>query len=317
MGKLMQLEETECKKLSYMELWRLQWIMEGGIKMTGFELRARLAELEKRPRVSARLKRCLVKKVTTLEEIENQKSKIFVEEELTNITDRPSVFANMDPNVIDIAVKPFSNFESKVLHFDQAIGGPLGLPIVSYIPPVKDIRRIRFHKSLSKGCSKLKQRMGETEDRESFKCTVDGCQLAFHNYNNYAIHEAMHRQDEIKSVISNKSTNDGKYCKSDNSNMNGGSDPEHALETISTSVIDWANKQNISDSYTTESNSECSKLSSTERTACLEHKCSKKQFFSEPCSKISSSKESKENSSNDVNQTVLEKSVPDQIVVAL
>jgi hypothetical protein len=255
-AKLRQLEEMECKKFSYLELWRQQWNREGGIKMTGFELRSRLAELEKRPRVSARLKRCLVKKVTTLEEIENQKSKTINEEELTtNISDRPSVFVNMDPNIIDIAVKPMSCFESKVLHFDQTIGGPLGLPIVSYIPPIKDIRRIRFHKSLGKGSSKLKQRIGEAEDRESFKCSADGCQLAFHNYNNYDIHQVMHRQEEI----SKKSVNDDKYLKSDNLTTN----PE--IETINSAIIDWSDKQNISDLYTTQTNIECCKMCSMER----------------------------------------------------
>jgi len=292
-AKLRQLEEMECKKFSYLELWRQQWNMEGGIKMTGFELRARLAELEKRPRVSARLKRCLVKKVTTLEEIENQKSKTINEEELTtNISDRPSVFVNMDPNIIDIAVKPMSCFESKVLHFDQTIGGPLGLPIVSYIPPIKDIRRIRFHKSLGKGSSKLKQRIGEAEDRESFKCTADGCQLAFHNYNNYAVHEVMHRQEEI----SKKSVNDERYLKSDNLTTNPQIDNDLKLETINSAVIDWSDKQNISDLYTTETNIECSKMCIMERNTCSEHKRTKEQFLPQICSKESSSKESKESS---------------------
>ena len=72
-AKLRQLEDPSCRELSYLELWRQQWLMEGGVSRSGCELRERLRELEKRFMVRARLKRCLVRKQTTIEDLEKEK----------------------------------------------------------------------------------------------------------------------------------------------------------------------------------------------------------------------------------------------------
>jgi len=346
-AKLRQLEDTECQNLSYLELWRQQWMLEGGVKMSGFELRARLVELQKRPGVSARLKRCLVKKVTTLEEIESQTPKMFDEEEFTNISDRSCVFVNMDPNIVEIAVKSVGRFESKVRHFDQSIGGPLGLPVVKHIPSIKDTGRIRFHRSLSQGCNSLKLRVGGAKDLETFVCTVEGCQRSFHNYNNYRIHEVLHRPEEFNLDKTNKSNiHKTQNIKVTNGKMdplivNGLIDTGEKLENNSEKVNEecdyltdmpvlsgsslFHTQQDISDSFNKENNICCSKLSnscstttSSNSNLLIEHsEPSVEQYFPQSCSKVSSTEESIQNKSDDVNQKRLEKSVPDQVVVAL